>query len=96
MFELILQDQHHKITLYIMSYFTGDRGEYFNVALIDGTVDLSVNLGSGKYDANINIPDQRFDDNKWHHVVVTRESREVSCCYTALFLLMCIKSQFLQ
>lgn len=59
-------------------FYTGDRGEYFNVALIDGTVDLSVNLGSGKYDANINIPDQGFDDNKWHHVVVTRESRELA------------------
>ncbi|XP_029634772.1 neurexin-3 isoform X2 [Octopus sinensis] len=74
-----------KLTMYFKTrhadgllFYTGDLGEYFNVALIGGGVDLSVNLGSGKYDANINPPNQRFDDNKWHLVEVTRESRELA------------------
>ncbi|GAB1597700.1 neurexin-2-like isoform X5 [Argonauta hians] len=61
-----------------MLFYTGDHKEYFNVALIGGSVDLTVNLGSGKYEDNIKPPNQRFDDNKWHLVEVTRESREIT------------------
>ena len=49
-----------------------------NLALQDGGVALTVNLGERKLDTQIKTDSVRFDDNQWHHVLVSRESTKVS------------------
>jgi hypothetical protein len=49
-----------------------------NLALKDGGVSLTVQLGTGKLDTAIKPASVRFDDNAWHHVLVVRKSSEVS------------------
>jgi len=49
-----------------------------NLALQDGGVALTVKLGIGKLDTQIKTDSVRFDDNKWHHVLVSRESSKVN------------------
>ena len=49
-----------------------------NLALQDGGVALTVKLGIGKLDTQIKTDSVRFDDNQWHHVLVSRESSKVS------------------
>ena len=48
-----------------------------NLALKDGGVSLTVQLGTGKLDTAIKPGTVRFDDNAWHHVLVVRKSSEV-------------------
>ncbi|CAH1791707.1 unnamed protein product, partial [Owenia fusiformis] len=61
-------------------FYTGDEGDYMNVAIKDGGLVLTINLGSGVYDKVIRPKDgnSRFDDNRWHKLVIIRESREVT------------------
>ncbi len=49
-----------------------------NVAIKDGGVALTVQLGTGKLDTAIKPSGVRFDDNRWHSVNVTRIAAEVS------------------
>ena len=57
---------------------TGNGRDYMNLALQDGGVALTVKLGIGKLDTQIKTDSVRFDDNQWHHVLVSRESSKVS------------------
>ncbi|XP_064621737.1 neurexin 1-like isoform X2 [Lineus longissimus] len=60
-------------------FYTGDGGDYINIALKEGGVLLTTNLGSGPFTTSV-MPDRlkRFDDNKWHKLIVKRESRELT------------------
>ena len=49
-----------------------------NLALKDGSIALTVALGTGKLDTAIDPDNVRFDDNVWHHVLVERHSSAVS------------------
>ena len=49
-----------------------------NLALKDGGVSLTVQLGTGKLDTAIKPNTVRLDDNAWHHVLVVRKSSEVT------------------
>ena len=49
-----------------------------NLALKDGTIALTVALGTGKLDTAIDPDNVRFDDNVWHHVLVQRHASDVS------------------
>lgn len=51
--------------------------DFIQVSLNEGAVSILVNLGSGMSEIEVN-PKKRFDDNRWHHVHITRDSREVS------------------
>ena len=55
--------------------FSGDSNDFLSLALKDGGVTLTVNLGSGRLDTE--IKPKRFNDDQWHHVVVSRIAREV-------------------
>ena len=62
----------------------GDGGEdYLNLALKDGGISLSINLGSGTLDTGIGQISKdekktvRFDDDQWHHVSIKRVAQEV-------------------
>ena len=57
---------------------TGNGHDYMNLALKDGGVSLTVQLGTGKLDTAIKPNTVRFDDNAWHHVLVVRKSSEVT------------------
>ena len=61
----------------IFREITGNGMDYMNLALQDGGVALTVKLGIGKLDTQINTDAVRFDDNQWHHVLVSRESSKV-------------------
>ena len=63
----------------------GDGGEdYLNLALKDGGISLSINLGSGTLDTGIGQISKdekktvRFDDDQWHHISIKRVAQEVS------------------
>ena len=60
--------------------------DYMNLALQDGGVALTVKLGIGKLDTQINTDAVRFDDNQWHHVLVSRESSKVISWFGKIFL----------
>ena len=67
------------------SYFhVGDGEDYLNLALKDGGISLSINLGSGTLDTGIGQISSdkkksvRFDDDQWHHVYIKRVAQEVS------------------
>ena len=49
-----------------------------NLALQDGGVALTVKLGIGILDTKIKTDSVRFDDNEWHHILVSRESSKVN------------------
>ena len=60
-----------------------------NLALQDGGVALTVKLGIGILDTQIKTDSVRFDDNEWHHILVSRESSKVnfgSSFYCSFFL----------
>ena len=59
---------------------TGDGGfDFINVALREGGVVVNINLGQAVLE--VEVKDVRFDDNRWHKLVITRESREVGSEY---------------
>ncbi|XP_067682449.1 neurexin 1-like isoform X4 [Haliotis asinina] len=59
-------------------FFTGDLKDYLNVAVRDGGIIVTINLGSGAYEAEVRPSHVRFDDGRWHHLVVRREARELT------------------
>ena len=70
-------------------FFIGNGIDYMNLALQDGGVALTVKLGIGILDTKIKTDSVRFDDNEWHHILVSRESSKVnfgSSFYCSFFL----------
>ncbi|XP_043929443.1 neurexin-3-like [Protopterus annectens] len=57
---------------------TGKSADYVNLALKDGAVSLVINLGSGAFEAIVEPMNQKFNDNLWHEVKVTRNLRQHS------------------
>lgn len=78
--QLIMFNQYHQApsSLIIVYLLTGNGLDYMNLALQDGGVALTVKLGIGKLDTQIKTDSVRFDDNQWHHVLVSRESSKVN------------------
>ncbi|NP_001240692.1 neurexin [Aplysia californica] len=58
-------------------FYTGNSKDYMTVGLMDGAVFLTINLGSGMYQAEIRPSGTRFDDNRWHQLLIQREAREL-------------------
>ena len=69
---------------YFFHFHVGDGEDYLNLALKDGGISLSINLGSGTLDTGIGQISSdkkksvRFDDDQWHHVYIKRIAQEVS------------------
>jgi hypothetical protein len=63
--------------MFLSNFLLGNGLDYMNLALQDGGVALTVQLGTGKLDTQIKPKSVRFDDNAWHYVVVSRKSAEV-------------------
>ncbi|CAG5125145.1 unnamed protein product, partial [Candidula unifasciata] len=59
-------------------FYTGNGKDYITVGLLDGGIFLSVNLGSGLFEDEIRPSHTRFDDNRWHQVVIRREAKELT------------------
>ena len=59
-------------------YFIGDETDYLSLAIKDGGVSLSINIGNGRLDTGIRNRVIRFDDDVWHHVVITRIAEKVT------------------
>ncbi|KAL8610426.1 hypothetical protein ACOMHN_035143 [Nucella lapillus] len=60
-------------------FYTGNRKDYLNLAIKEGVIVLTINLGTGSYEEVVpkdGAP--RLDDNRWHHVLVRREARELT------------------
>jgi neurexin len=58
--------------------FLGDGDDYLSLAIKDGGVSLSINLGNGRLDTGIRKEKVRFDDDVWHHVVISRVAQQVN------------------
>ena len=69
--------------MYLVTLATKKTSE-LNLALKDGGISLSINLGSGTLDTGIGQISKgekktvRFDDDQWHHVSIKRVTQEVS------------------
>lgn len=59
-------------------YISGEKSDYISIALRSGTIMAIVNLGGGETKVDVNPSDYRFDDNQWHHLLLTRSSRKVT------------------
>ncbi|XP_049784610.1 neurexin-1 isoform X4 [Schistocerca cancellata] len=59
-------------------FYTGDKGDFMNVALKDGGVVLAMSLGNGRTELGIKPRRVRFDDNQWHKLTVHRKMQEIS------------------
>lgn len=59
------------------TYVAGNGKNYLNLSLQDGKVALTINLGSGRLDTGIKPRDIKFNDDKWHHVLIVRAAKEV-------------------
>ncbi|KAG8449003.1 hypothetical protein GDO86_015895, partial [Hymenochirus boettgeri] len=57
---------------------TGKSADYVNLALKGGAVSLVINLGSGAFEAIVEPTNDKFNDNEWHDVKVTRNLRQVT------------------
>ncbi|XP_071747001.1 neurexin 1 isoform X2 [Lepeophtheirus salmonis] len=66
-------------------FYTGNGNDYMNLGIKDGGVSLTVQLGTGKLDTQIKPSTVRFNDNKWHHVKVSRMSSEVTLTVDDLY-----------
>ena len=56
----------------------GDGEDYLNLALKDGGISVSINLGSGTLNTGIGLGGSvRFDDDQWHHVSLKRVAQKV-------------------
>jgi hypothetical protein len=57
--------------------FTGHGSDYLLIHLKDGGVSLTINQRSGKLDTQVKPSGEPFNDNVWHQVTVTRETKQV-------------------
>ena len=56
----------------------GDGEDYLNLALKEGGISVSINLGSGTLNTGIGLGGSvRFDDDQWHHVSLKRVAQKV-------------------
>ena len=62
---------------FLFFFFAGDQNDYLSLAIKDGGVSLSINLGNGRLDTGIRNRVIRFDDDVWHNVVITRVAQKV-------------------
>lgn len=59
-------------------YIAGEKSDYISIALKSGTIMAIVNLGGGETKLDVGPSGYRFDDNQWHHLLLTRSSRKVT------------------
>lgn len=65
------------------SYNEGEGQDYVLVELHQGALTVRVRLGASFFETDFKSKqnDIYFNNNNWHHVVLTRDSREVSSDY---------------
>merc|ERR1719278_818868 len=56
-------------------YYNGDGPDYILIHLVEGGVSLTINQSSGKLDTAIQPQGQSFNDNTWHQVTLSRETK---------------------
>jgi len=67
-------------------FYTGNGNDHMTISVSDGGVALTVALGTGKLDTRIKPDNIQFNDNKWHHVVVQRQSAEVTLTVDGIYM----------
>ncbi|XP_061165140.1 neurexin-1-like isoform X3 [Saccostrea echinata] len=72
--EFYFRTKHHTSFL----FYTGEKSDYISIALKNGRVMVIVNLGGGEAKLDIGPSGYRFDDNQWHHLLLTRQSRKLT------------------
>jgi len=72
-----------KISLYFKTrkssgllFYNGHGSDYLLIHLKDGGVSLTINQRSGKLDTQVKPSGEPFNDNVWHQVTVTRETKQ--------------------
>lgn len=56
----------------------GEDKDYMTISLKNGAIHVAIDLGSGAYNEAVDMGGYKLDDGQWHHVVVVRNSRQVS------------------
>ncbi|XP_077538262.1 neurexin 1 [Haemaphysalis longicornis] len=59
-------------------WHSGRGGDFMQLSLRDGGLQLSVSLGAGALEKSVRPARVRFDDNQWHRVVVHRKVRHMT------------------
>ncbi|XP_042874196.1 neurexin-1-like isoform X2 [Penaeus japonicus] len=59
-------------------FFTGDGKDYVNVALREGGVLVTLDMGGDPLKVTVRPNSVRFDDNQWHTVTVHRTVKEIN------------------
>ena len=59
----------------LLLYSEGDATDFISVSLVGGQIQYAFNLGAGPMMLHIITP-HRLNDNKWHEVSVSQDSRE--------------------
>ena len=60
-----------------ITFLIGHGSDYLLIHLKDGGVSLTINQRSGKLDTQVKPAGEPFNDNVWHQVTVTRETKQV-------------------
>ena len=74
--------------------FSGSDADYLNVAIKEGGIIVTLNLGSGSWEQEVKPGrgEVRFDDNEWHTLIISRESREVGIMSRLSGLICCLST----
>ncbi|XP_047738095.1 neurexin-1 [Hyalella azteca] len=59
-------------------FFTGDGKDYVNVALREGAVHVTLDMGGDPIEVIIGPDKTRFDDNRWHVLRLERRVKEIN------------------
>ncbi|CAM1325515.1 NRXN2 (predicted) [Pycnogonum litorale] len=59
-------------------FFTGEGEDFLNLALKDGGVIVTMNLGAGTLERTLKPSRVRFNDNQWHKITVHRKIQEIT------------------
>ena len=65
---------------------SGAGQDYILIHLMEGGVSLTINQSSGKLDTAIKPQGQSFNDNTWHQVTLSRETKLVRLKMSFFFL----------
>ena len=59
-------------------FVAGDETDFLGLAVKNGGISVSINLGNGRLDKGIKKKNVRFDDGRWHQVIISRVAQQVN------------------
>lgn len=76
---MIVQEKRSELqTNHCALFCSGNDEDYLNIVIKDGGISVMMKVTTGKLDLYIKPNRVRFDDYRWHKVVIHRRIKEVS------------------